>query len=472
MKLIYILILLASVMPRYALSEGRHEEVKIQQKNVHINDSLFSADIEIELANSYLRTNEMIVLIPRLESLENENSYIFKPLVFAGKKRTKVIKRSDRLSGQMLEKQLVKSDVEFRFFVRLSAPAASWMNNARLVFLEEHTGCAACAIATDQYVVALPRLEPYIPEYRLSYIVPEVEAVKERSLKYTAQFNYKPGRSELLPEFSNNAASLEEVKKVIHEVRSDKNLTVNTVSIAGYASPEGNYESNQLLSEKRAKSFADYLQRYYDIPQALLQVDWKGEDWEGLRELVELSELQDRDHILSVLDEKEIGERKKKLTVLSGGETYRLLLNEYYPSLRRNELTLNFVVKPFNVEEAKEIFKTRPQYLSLNELYLLANTYSQNSDEFKDVFDVASRLYPEDQTANLNAAAVELENGLIDRAIERLENMNTPEAWNNLGVAYAKKGDIQKAKDYLDKAANAGLKNALINLSEWQKSTK
>ena len=72
--------------------------------------------------------------------------------------------------------------------------------------------------------------------------------------------------------------------------------------------------------------------------------------------------------------------------------------------------------------------------------------------------------------AQQNTAALEIERGADDAGIARLQKINTPEAWNNLGVAYAKKKEYQQALDYFGKAANAGVKAAAQNrdeLSKW-----
>jgi hypothetical protein len=38
-------------------------------------------------------------------------------------------------------------------------------------------------------------------------------------------------------------------------------------------------------------------------------------------------------------------------------------------------------------------------------MYLVAQTYEPGSPEFNEVFDIAVRLFPDDETANLNAAS-------------------------------------------------------------------
>jgi Flp pilus assembly protein TadD len=128
------------------------------------------------------------------------------------------------------------------------------------------------------------------------------------------------------------------------------------------------------------------------------------------------------------------------------------------------------VARAFNVEEAKTMIRTRPQLLSLNEMFLVADTYVKGSDEFKYVFDVAARLFPQDATANLNAGAVEIEAGAYDAAIARLGRLSTPEAYNDLGVAYARQGDLTAAEANFRKAAAAGSADAAHNLEQLEKA--
>jgi Flp pilus assembly protein TadD len=47
-----------------------------------------------------------------------------------------------------------------------------------------------------------------------------------------------------------------------------------------------------------------------------------------------------------------------------------------------------------------------------------------------------------------------------------------PHSWNNIGVAYARMGDLQTAKSYLEKAAAQGDADAKTNLLELEKYEK
>nr|MCY2675228.1 hypothetical protein [Bacteroides fragilis] len=93
-------------------------------------------------------------------------------------------------------------------------------------------------------------------------------------------------------------------------------------------------------------------------------------------------------------------------------------------------------------------------------------TYPKDSKEFKEVFDIAARIYPDDPIAQLNTAALELEKGAVDAAIIRLQKLDMPEAWNNLGVAYLMKQEYGKGGEYLEKAINAGIQTAVYNMGQ------
>ena len=110
---------------------------------------------------------------------------------------------------------------------------------------------------------------------------------------------------------------------------------------------------------------------------------------------------------------------------LHGGTPYGYLLKYIFPSLRVAICKVNYEVRDFSVEEAKEIIKTRPQNLSLNEMFLVANTYPTGSQEFIDVFETAVRMYPQSEIANINAATAALSRNELVSAERYLGMVNS-----------------------------------------------
>ncbi|NDV60559.1 tetratricopeptide repeat protein [Bacteroides sp. 519] len=69
-----------------------------------------------------------------------------------------------------------------------------------------------------------------------------------------------------------------------------------------------------------------------------------------------------------------------------------------------------------------------------------------------------------------NAAALLIENGEENTALRLLEKAPAlPEAWNNLGIVYMIRGELDKAEDLLNQASIGGVAEAAHNLTELAK---
>ena len=472
MKRLYICLILLLLLPMgldaqkvYKGSITFNEANSYKQGDrIYLQATLNTSDID-------LGTQQMMMVTPVLRSMDRSREVRFDPVLITGRTRRKAVKRAERLDGFQFAQEPSQRILYRKHHMEpvgftLNTTYQAWMRQAELVFLEDVTGCRNMELAENVYPVISPVLPPvYQPNFQVSYTVPPTEAVKQRSETYEARLNFVVNRYEIRRDYMNNAAVLDSVDRIINDVRNDANLTINEFQVTGYASPEGTAAHNMKLSENRAKSFVSYVQNKHAIPQNVMKVDWKGDDWDGLRKLIEQSNFADKQRVLDILNNtSDANQRKTQLRNM--GTAYRALLDEYYPYLRRNEYTIAYVARPFSVQEAKDLVRTKPQQLSLNEMYLVAETYPKTSRDFKDVFDIAVRLYPNDPYANLNSAALDIENGAYDVALERSMRVNMPEAWNNIGYIYVKKGDYTRAAEYFKRAADAGLSTAQNNLNE------
>ena len=448
-------------------------------KNLHIykKEKKLSIDLQIDLSHMDIHTQHTILFTPALISKQGMTTVDFPAVAVNGKVRDKIQERVRLLEGRSVFSKAPLKTIRrinrTEQIIEYSAdiPFENWMDGSQLVLKEVVYACSNCETGKNTLLISEKLCDErvsnkgIIPKYKLAYIIPDAEPVKQRSDTYAARFNYKAGRYELLSDFGNNASELAKVDEIIRKVQNDRDLTLTNLYISGYASPEGSTTNNQFLSEKRADTFARYLVTNYRLNRNQLKIRWYGEDWKGLEEAVSHSNLNDRLAILNIIRTTDnLDSRDALLKKLSGGETYRILLNEYYPLLRRNEYTLSYVARQFNVDEAKKIIQIRPQLLSLNEMFLVAKTYPVNSAAYKSVFDIAAKVYPTDPVAMLNAATAELENGHTEASIERLKKLDTSESWNNLGVAYAKKEQYETAIMYFKKAGSLGNTIAQFNL--------
>ena len=237
-----------------------------------------------------------------------------------------------------------------------------------------------------------------------------------------------------------------------------------------YASPDGGYANNDKLSRNRTQALKDYLTSVYPIDQKLIKVAATAEDWEGTAEYIAHNDIPQKDIALSIINSSLQPDAKEKALKRKAPEAHRFLLQNVWPGLRRTDYTIEYDVKAFNLEEAKKVIKTRPQKLSLQEMYMVANSLPKGSNEYNNVFETAVKLFPEDKLANLNAAYIAIERGDKVSAEKYLKKVgDTPEANNARGCLAVQKEDYQAAKEYFEKAVKGGLKKAQENLDKVNK---
>lgn len=473
-KYILLAIVFLAITPIVFSQAGYLDAISVVNSEAKLQGDQLSVNMNIVLDDLKVRSNDLIILTPVLVSNSDDIEREMAPVVIAGNKRYKILQRAIRLNNstglevEPYEMMRRRNNTSQQIEYKSNLPLTGWMSDASLELRETVTGCADCDKGED-FIALIPQIIPeaYVPSYKLTYIVPEVE-IKSLSDRHTAMFNFEVGRYELLRNYKSNAAEFAEVDRVVSDIRNNPDFDITEFAITGYASPEAPASYNRTLSQNRANSFADYLVSKFNIDRNRFTVTGNGEDWDGLRQAVEASSIADKQAIIDIIDSiQDPDARDAELMKLSGGETYRNLLNNFYPPLRRTEYVVAYSVRPFDVEEAREIIKTNPRLLSLNEMYLVGQSYPAGSAEFKEVFDIATRHYPDIDIAILNSASADIEVGNMDAAIERMRKIvDNPKVWNNMGVTHARKGDLATAKQYFSKAVSEGDDDARLNLEE------
>ena len=355
-KISYICIIVFSLMFVKPLNAQVVSNVKIAEKEIIKVDDKVYVTMDLVLDSLKLDRNRMLVVTPILISNQYETDKIkLPPVVVARKVKMKSVQRKLKF-GETLPYDIVDQVFEVRKnrkaqTVAYSAtiPYENWMADASLYIEKKTSGCAGCIDREDDELVVQHILEvedaPVVPEviepadYHLTYIEPEPEPVKVRSDRHTATFNFIVNKFDLLPNYKDNAAKLVEVDAIIKEIQDKDYLRITEFNIAGYASPEASVSHNHMLARNRAAAFSDYLVEKFNLKRSQFTVDSHGEDWEGLKEAVLASDLKDKDEILHIIHTVDnLDARDAPLKRLSGGATYRTLLNEYYPPLRRTDI--------------------------------------------------------------------------------------------------------------------------------------
>lgn len=285
-----------------------------------------------------------------------------------------------------------------------------------------------------------------------------------------ARLNFHLDKYDIVPALGNNQQELDSIRRTIDKVKDDPDVKITSIVLHGYASPDGNYQHNAELARNRIRALYLYLRGLYNLPDGLYRNETTPEDWQGAIAQARECSLSQKQQVLAIMESEMDPDQKEAQLRLKTPADYRYLLDNVFPGLRRTEYTVNYDVRNFNLEEARQLINTRPQKLSLQEMFVVANSYERGSEEYKHAYDVAVTMYPTDETANVNAAYVALDGGDLGRAERYLKRAgNTPQAENARGALEVMRGNYAAAKPHFQRADEAGLKEAKENLKELER---
>ena len=227
--------------------------------------------------------------------------------------------------------------------------------------------------------------------------------------------------------------------KRLIEASEAPNQEIVGIDIASTASPDGTYEFNTQLAEKRETVTTAFIENQLKKDKIVdfgeITSSFTPEDWEGFKKLVEKSNIQDKDLILAVLEMyKDPNQREQEIRNMSG--VFDELEKEIMPKLRYSKLQASINIIGKSDEEISKLAASDPSQLSEDEL-LYAATLTDNNAAKMAIYKKATELYP-----------------------------NSYRAWNNYGMTQYIAGDYNNAKNDFEKAKklNPSCKEVDMNL--------
>ena len=231
-----------------------------------------------------------------------------------------------------------------------------------------------------------------------------------------------------------NKGELKDWKDRVKKANDAANQNVS-VEVSAYASPDGGLSLNESLAERREANTTRYLKgelnkRKIDVP---VGAHYTAQDWEGFKELVSKSNLQDKDLVLRVLSMYSDPEQRER-EIKNISTVFRSLADEILPKLRRSRLTANIEIIGKSDEEISRLAQSNPKALNVEEL-LYAATLATNDVDREAIYIKASELFPNDYRT-----------------------------WNNIGMQRYYAGDLRKAEELFNKS-NSVQQNSAANIN-------
>lgn len=444
--------------------------VSIKSFNINREGKYLTVKMNLDLNKLDVDANRAVLLTPRL--VNGTDSLDLPAVGIYGRRRYYYYVRNGigSISGESETIYRASSKPDSVAYNNL-AEYEKWMDGATLKFHRSDWGCCHEIVAEYEGILGRHR-EAFFPE--LIFVQPKAEIMKSRSLSGSAYIDFPVDQTVIYPDYRRNTTELGKIQATIDSVRNDKDVTITSVWLKGFASPESPYKHNTELAIGRTAALKKHIGQLYHFADSIIQTDYEPEDWAGLRRYVEQSNINYRAEILTLIDSDMEPDAKEAKIKRTYPDEYRFMLQNFYPALRHTDYRIDYNIRKFNkVEEIKRIMAEQPQKLSLNEFYLVAGKYEPGTDEFTDVFETAVRMFPNDEIANLNAANAAIRRDDFATARRYLDKAgDSAEAVYARGALAIREKDYDTARRYLGKAKEMGLEKAALTLEELDERQK
>lgn len=278
-----------------------------------------------------------------------------------------------------------------------------------------------------------------------------------------AQINYAIN-SDVVRPAELKKEDIKALQDFLTATETDARSKVKTMNIVSASSPEGPITINDPLSKKRGKS----AQTAYDnltkklTKKGAVNMSNISEDWDGFRDLVAASNIQDKDLILRVLSmysDPIVREREIK----NMSKVYAILKDKVLPELRRSRMIAENEWQNYTDQELKEMVSANTiEGLDVEGLLYAATLINDNTVK-ASLYSKAAEKY-NDYRAYNNLACAELLNGNLaaaKAALAKASNQNEVAIKNNLGVVALRENRIEDAVKLFNEANNAEAKTNL-----------
>ena len=239
-----------------------------------------------------------------------------------------------------------------------------------------------------------------------------------RDTKGDVNLTFRVNKSDLNLADGDNREELNRLISRLHQVENDPNARLKSFSIAGTASPEGNYERNKQLAQKRMASAMSLIVKELN-ESTRRQIDMHTtasvETWDRVVDLLRAdNKIREADAIQEIIDKYPDNPNRQSRNVVSLPFYRPLITSRYLPQLRRVSYELLFSQYRYLTDEEIEVlYRSDSASLSRNEFWRLYNL-ADSIAEREAICRRALEVYPKFLVAATDLAAILIDKGEPD----------------------------------------------------------
>ena len=424
-----ILILIACIAFVANASAEQHprrsnfEGVRVSNIELKRTGNTMHISMSMELGGKDMHTDRATIYTPIL--YHGNNEVVLPSVGVYGHNSYVAMVREEAHSHTIpLDWQLRHKDLPAEVDYRTEVDYMPWMNGAELTLVEQLYGCHDMLLGIADIVLGKYSEPTIVPTY--IFVIPETIESGTTHYTRTAQLDFPQNVADIEANFNGNKGTIATIDAMLESLSGNGNATIKHLTVRGSVSPEGERGFNDELAHERAEALLDHIEGIVNIPAAAVSMEYDTDNWAKVREWVAQSKLSNRDAIVKFIDTHIASGKLNSELMERYPREYHAIFEQFYPTLRLAEFTLDYDVKNFKeVDRIVAIARIEPESLSDDELNTAAANLDQSSPEFENVVMMIVAKHPNDAAANLNAANVKMRRGELAHAEHYLKRAGT-----------------------------------------------
>lgn len=253
-----------------------------------------------------------------------------------------------------------------------------------------------------------------------------------RSDKGEVHLTYLPGKSDIDETNPNNQQELKKLEDRIRFLEQDPDAKLQSMSIFGISSPEGNYAKNVELADLRMRSARNKILSYISpATKEFLKVESqsKVENWLPVVEMLKQDSLIEKANEVQEIINKYPTSLNSQFNKIKRLSYYRSIIVPYLTKLRRVEYDFGYsLYRVLKDEEIVEMYEQNYTQLSRYDFYRMFQM-AKDDVEKETLYSQAISVYPRFMLAANNLAALYIRQGRsnIDILKPFIKGDNIPE---------------------------------------------
>jgi tetratricopeptide (TPR) repeat protein len=298
-------------------------------------------------------------------------------------------------------------------------------------------------------------------EYGMLYQKDQLVRVVNKSI--SAVINYDKGK-DLVKTKEIKDQDIQALVAWIDSAQNNPKLEIESISVRGYASPDGEFAKNGDLSKDRVNSASKAFSRLMKkakldqyVDTAAYDKEGLGEDFEEFKKQLEATETisqGDKEFFLRIISRFSDPEEREK-QMINLGKPYPELEKDVFPNIRRSVITVNYKESGLTDDEMIAFSSNKIDTLTVEEVLYTGENLLKDINSRVALYSASAEALNDSRVYN-NLGALYYLQGNIEEAKKSLEAsiaaQSSGEANNNLAAVAILEGDRNGSRELLSSA--------------------